>query len=99
MPRQLTLADIICNGLDKDYSVEQAAIDLGALMTERELIKRRYVIKIARLRELERIIPIQEQLALNRLRGDQLSAQLDRLSIRVETSPSRSFFERTEPWL
>jgi hypothetical protein len=46
MPRQLTLADIICNGLDKDYSVEQAAIDLGALMTERELIKRRYVIRV-----------------------------------------------------
>jgi hypothetical protein len=42
MPRQLTLADIICNGLDKDYSVEQAAIDFGELMIERELIKRRY---------------------------------------------------------
>jgi hypothetical protein len=42
MPRQLTIADIIRNALDKDYSVEQAATDLSELMMERELIKRRY---------------------------------------------------------
>jgi hypothetical protein len=84
MPRQLTLADIICNGLDKDYSVEQAAIDFGELMIERELIKRRYGTETARLSELEKIIPIQEKLALGKLCGDQLFAQLDRLNIRVE---------------
>jgi hypothetical protein len=42
MPGQLTIADIITNALDKNYSVEQAATDLGELMNERELIKRRY---------------------------------------------------------
>ena len=36
MPRQLTIADIITNALDKDYSVEQAATDLGELMNELE---------------------------------------------------------------
>jgi hypothetical protein len=32
MLRQMTIADIIKNALDKDYSVEQADTDLGALM-------------------------------------------------------------------
>jgi hypothetical protein len=39
---QLTLADIVRNALDDVYSVEQAAIDLGKLMCEMELIKRRF---------------------------------------------------------
>ena len=70
MPTQLALADIIINALDKDYSVDQAATDLGALMTERDLIKRRYGTSSSRLAELEKIIPMQEQLALDKLRGD-----------------------------
>jgi hypothetical protein len=32
MPRQLTLADIITNVLDKNYSLEQASTDLGELI-------------------------------------------------------------------
>ena len=62
MPRQLTLADIITNALDKDYALGQAATDLGELMNERELIKRRYGPGAARLTELERMIPLQEML-------------------------------------
>ena len=84
MTRKLTLAEIICNALDKDYSVEQAATDLGELMTERELIKRRYGIDSPRLAELEKIIPVQEKLALGKLRGDQVFEQLAQLDIRVE---------------
>jgi hypothetical protein len=84
MPRQLTFADIICNGLDKDYSVEQAALEFGELVNERELIKRRYGTSTARLTELERIIPLQEKLALGRLRGDEIFAQLERLGIRLK---------------
>jgi hypothetical protein len=84
MSRQLSLPDIICNGLDKEYSLEQAATDLGALINERELIKRRYGKDTPRLSELERIIPLVEQLALGKLRGDQLFAQLDRINIRLE---------------
>ena len=34
MPKQLTIADIIHNAIDKDYSVENAATDLGELMNE-----------------------------------------------------------------
>ena len=60
MPRQLTLADIITNALDKDYSLDQAATDLDDLMNERELIKRRYEPGAARLAKLEAIIPVQE---------------------------------------
>ena len=37
-----TIADIISNALDKDYTMEQAASDLGALMNELEHVKRRY---------------------------------------------------------
>ena len=84
MTNQLTFADIIKNGLNRDYSVDQAATDLGELMTERELIKRRYGPGTARLKELESIIPLQEKLALGKLRGDQLFAQLDQLGIRLE---------------
>ena len=84
MPSQLTIADIITNALDKDYSVDQAATDLGELMNERELIKRRYGTDSPRLTELEKIIPLQEKLALGKLHGDQLFAQLDRLAIRLE---------------
>ena len=58
MPRQLTIADIITNALDKDYSVDQAATDLGELMTELELIKRRYGTDSPRLAELERDHPV-----------------------------------------
>lgn len=84
MPRQLTLAAIITNALDKDYSVEQAASDLGELMTELELIKRRYASDTACLSELEKIIPVQEQLTLGKLGGDQIFDQLNWLNIRVE---------------
>ena len=37
-----------------------------------------------RLTELERIIPLQEKLALGKLQGDQLFAQLDQLAIKLE---------------
>ena len=84
MLRQVTIADIIKNAIDKDYTEEQAATDLGDLMTERELIKRRNGPGAARLTELECLIPLQEKLALGKLHVDQLFDQLDRLGIRVE---------------
>ena len=84
MTRKLTLAEIICNALVKDYSVEQAATDLGELMTELELIKRRYGTDSPRLAELEEIMPLQEKLALGKLGGDQVFEQLDQLGIRLE---------------
>ena len=84
MTNQLTFADIITNALDKDYTVEQAATDLGELMTERELIKRRYGIDSPRLAELEKIIPVQKKLALGKLRGNQVFEQLAQLDIRIE---------------
>jgi hypothetical protein len=64
--------------------MKQAAMDLGALTNERELIIRWYGQGLRRLTELESVIPLQEKLALENLRGDQLIAQLDRLGIRVE---------------
>ena len=84
MPRQLTIADIITNALDKDYSVDQAATDLGELMNELELIKRRYGADSPRLTELETIIPVQKKLALGKLRGEQVFELLDQLDIRLE---------------
>ena len=81
---QLTIAEIIRNALDKDYSVEQAATDLGELMSERELIKRRYGTDSPRLTELEKIIPVQKRLALGKLCGDVVFENLRRLNIRME---------------
>jgi hypothetical protein len=84
MPRQLTIADIITNALDKDYPVDQAAMDLGELMTEQELIKRRHGIDSPRLAEIEKIIPVQEKFALGKLNGDDVFEQLGQLNIRLE---------------
>ena len=84
MIRKLTIVDIIYNTYSKEYSLEQAAIDLGELKTEMELIKRRDDTGSTRLTELERIIPLQEKLALGKLQGDQLFAQLDQLAIKLE---------------
>ena len=81
---QLSIADIIRNALDKDYSVEQADTDLGELMSERELIKRRYGADSPRLAELEKIIPVQKRLALRKLRGDEVFDQLKQLGIQLE---------------
>jgi hypothetical protein len=65
----MTLADIIRNALDRDYSVDQAAADLGSLLLERELITRRADSDSPRLRELEHLIPVQEALALGKIAG------------------------------
>ena len=51
---------------------------------ERELIGRKGHTTSTRLRELEQIIPLQERLALGKLRGDQVFTQLDLLGIRLE---------------
>ena len=84
MLKQLIIADIINNALDKDYSVEQAATDLGELMNELEHIKRRYGSDSPRLSEIVKIMPAQEKLALGKLRGDDVFRQLDQLNIRLE---------------
>lgn len=84
MPSCVTLSDIVCNALDKNYSLEQASADLGELMLERELLKRQYDTNSPRLRELEIIIPLQETLALGKLRGDGVFEQLGLLGIRLE---------------
>jgi hypothetical protein len=55
MSRQLSFPDIIWNGLDKDYSLEEAAIHLGELINERAVIKRHYGTATARLAQLERL--------------------------------------------
>jgi hypothetical protein len=80
----MTFTDIIRNAIDRNYSMEHAATDLGALMLELELIRRKYDIESPRLRELEQIIPFQEKLVLGKLRGYELFNRLDLLGIRVE---------------
>jgi hypothetical protein len=80
----MTLSDIICKALDKKYSVEEAAADLGTLIMERELIVRKGDTASPRLRELEQIIPLQEKLALGKLRGDETFDRLNLLDIRLE---------------
>jgi hypothetical protein len=84
MDKKITLSDIICNAFDKDYSLEQAAIDLGELINKRALINRRYGPGHPRLAEVEKMILIQEKLALGKLQGDQLFAQVDLLRIKLE---------------
>jgi len=78
------MTDIIMNALDRDYSLDRAATDLGELMMELELISRIDGPDSPRAMELRKIIPIQEKLALGKLRGDRVFEQLDRLGIRLE---------------
>ena len=80
----MTLTDITRNALDREYSLDRAAADLGALMLERELIRRRGDTEAPRLRELEQIIPLQNKLALGKLHGDELFDRLELLDIRLE---------------
>ena len=84
LPSSMTLSDIVINALDRNYSMEQAAADHGELMNERELIKRKGDTDAHRFRELEQIIPLQETLALRKLRGDEIFDRLAQLNIRVE---------------
>jgi hypothetical protein len=84
LPSSMTLSDIVINALDRNYSMEQAAADLGELMNERELIKRKGDTDTHRFRELEKIIPLQETLALRKLRGDEIFDRLAQLGIRVD---------------
>jgi hypothetical protein len=51
---------------------------------ERELIGRKGDTTSPRLRELERIIPLQERLALGKMRGGEIFNRLAMLGIRVE---------------
>jgi hypothetical protein len=83
---RMTLRDFIRNALDRDYSMEQAAADLGALILERDLIKRKGDTDSPRLRELEQLIPLQETLAQQKLRGDEILDRLTQLGIRVENA-------------
>jgi len=80
----MTLSDIIRNALDREYSLDRAAADLGELMTERERLRREENTDTPRLCELEQIIPLQKKLALGKLRGDELFDRLELLSIHLE---------------
>lgn len=82
----MTLRDLICNALNTGYFLEQAAADLGGLMFERDLVKRKGDTDSPRLHELERLIPLQQTLALRKLRGDGISDRLAQLGIRVENA-------------
>ena len=84
MRLKLTLSDIIRNALDREYSLDRAAADLGELMTERERLRREGNTDTPRLCELEQIIPLQEKLALGKLCGDEVFDRLAQLGIRVE---------------
>ena len=84
MFRQLTISDIITYAFDKGYTMEQAATDLGELMMEPELTKRRHGTDAPRFTELKTLIPIQERLALGKLRGDEVFEQVAQLDIRLE---------------
>ena len=80
----MTLPDLIRNALDCYYSLDRAATDLGAFMLEREQIKRKGDTDTSRFHEVEQLIPLQETLALRKLRGDEIFDRLAQLNIRVE---------------
>ena len=81
---RMTLSDIIRNGLNRNYSMDGAATDLKSLQLERELITIWGYTDTPRIRELDRLIPMQETLALGKLNGDELFNRLHLLNNRME---------------
>ena len=70
MKNEPSLAQIVVNAFDRDYSLADAASDLGHLILELELEKSSRGENTERAAELRKMISVQKKLALSRSRGD-----------------------------
>ena len=80
MSKSHTLADIISNALNKDYSAEQAVADLEKLMNEATLLELTHGPHSPRFIELQKLIPVQEKLMQAKLDGSRIFERLGTLT-------------------
>ena len=71
-----TITDIICNLHNKDYSLNDAATDLGELISELKQIEGLYGLNTQKSSELRLLISLQEKLALIKTKGSGVSFEL-----------------------
>ena len=81
MDKNPTLADIITNTLNKDYSAGEAVADLEKLMNEATLMELTEGPDSPRFIELQKLIPIQERLMQAKLDNDPIFDQLGSLKV------------------
>ena len=77
----ITLADILSNTFDRNYTADQAVSDLERLMNEATLAEIRYGTDSKQHQELKRLIPVQEKLAKAKLNDDPIFDRLGSLNI------------------
>jgi len=76
-----TIADILSNAFDRDYTTDRAMADLERLMNEATLAEILHGTDSKQHRELRRLVPIQERLAKAKLEGDPLFDRLGTLEV------------------
>ena len=94
MNKKPTFTGILRNALNKDYTSDQAAADLGKLMNEATQMQLRGETDSPRFVELESIIPIQEKLVKAKLDGHPILIT----PIGTATSFSSNRRTSTAPW-
>jgi len=85
MKQNSTLANIISNTFNKDYTASQAVADLEKLMNEATLIEIQHGQDLPRFIELKRLIPVQEKLVQAKLDGNPIFEQLGTLTVSPHT--------------
>ena len=77
----LTLAGIITNAFNRDYTADRAVEDLTRLMNEATLVEMEHGTDSPQYAELQRLIPVQEKLAKAKLEGHPIFDQLGSLNL------------------
>ena len=76
----ITIADIMCNAFNKDYTAGQAVADLEKLMNEATLIELTKGPNSPRFIELQKLIPVQEKLMQAKLDNNPIFDRLGTLA-------------------
>ena len=80
MAKELTIASILCNAFDPDYTSTQAVDDLSKLMNDATLMEIQGKTNSPRFAELESLIIVQERLAKAKLDGHPIFDDLGTLN-------------------
>ena len=83
MDGPITLATILANALDKDYSADQAVEDLTRLMNQATLVEIEHGTGSPEHAEVLRLIPAQERLARAKQEGHPIFDQLGSLKLTI----------------
>jgi hypothetical protein len=83
MAKELTIASILCNAFNQDYTLAQAVDDLSKMVNEATWLQIQGETDTPRFAELERIIPVQERLAKGKIDGHPIFNRLGSLKVKT----------------